>query len=145
MRMDPSTVDRLTRAFASAGTRRRLLALLGAFPLATALVPLAQSEVARAGRRRRRKRRHNPGGEKRNRKGKQKGKHTNTQKGELQPAPCVPEPQTTTCAGKCATVSNQEVDCGTCVCDPPCPEPCETCDNATGACVPAANDTACLA
>lgn len=144
--MEPSTVDRLARAFAAAGTRRRLLALLGALPLAGALVPLSQTGVGEAGRRRRRKRRHDPGGDKRNRKGKRKGKRKHKPTPTPTPTPCVPEPQTTTCAGKCATVTNncnQAIDCGACVCDPPCAEPCETCDTATGACVPAENDTPC--
>lgn len=149
--MDPFALDRLTRAFATAGTRRRLLALLGVLPLASTL---PQAEVVEAaGRRRRHKRRHHPGGDKRHRKGKQKGqdKGKNKAREHKQPQPtppsppCVPQPQTTTCAGQCATVTNNcgtAVDCGPCACTPPCPQ-CQTCDETTGTCQPEADDTPC--
>jgi hypothetical protein len=51
---------------------------------------------------------------------------------------CVPESPVQTCAGQCGPVANtcgQEIDCGSCVCDPPC-DVCLTCDETTGSCVP---------
>src|SRR5262245_58700642 len=58
---------------------------------------------------------------------------------------CHPKPATVTCAGRCATVVDNcgaQVDCGPCACTPPCPL-CQTCDAASGQCMPVANNTAC--
>jgi hypothetical protein len=146
--MDPVAVDRLTRTFVTAGTRRRLLALLGLLPLAGATLFLQADPAEAGGRRHRRKRRHNPGEDKRHRKGKQKGKH----KGKRQqapppspptpPTPCVPNPQST-CAAEgrvCGSIGDGcdgTLDCGTC-------GPCQMC-NGTGQCVadPGQNRTTC--
>src|SRR3954462_2781289 len=108
--MDPLAVDRLTRAFATVGTRRRLVALLGLLPLASTM-PFPQAEPAEAGGgRHRHKKGHHPGGDKRQRKGKQKGKQKGQHRGQHQQTPssrtltptpspppsppCVPKPQT---------------------------------------------------
>lgn len=140
--MDAGAVDRLTRAFATAGTRRRLLALLGLLPLAGA-APVPQAEFVEAGgRRRRRKRRHHPGEDKRNRKGKHHGKRKGQDQQTPPPSDCVPKPQST-----CATESREcgpvddgcggTIDCGGC-------GSCQTCSGA-GLCVadPGQNRTTC--
>lgn len=52
---------------------------------------------------------------------KKKKKHKKKKKGNVQ---CTPQDQSVTCSGKCGSVTNncnQAVNCGTCVCNPPCP------------------------
>jgi Right handed beta helix region len=153
--MDGSAFDRLTRAFVSSGTRRGLLGVLTALPLVGILTADRDEPTEAAGRRRRRKKRHKHqrGDGKNNRKGKHKGKDNGNDKGQPQPpAPepppsptCIPQPQTTTCAGQCATVTNncdEPVDCGPCACTPPCPQ-CQRCDATTRQCQHEADGTAC--
>ena len=121
-------------------SRRGLLSLLAGLPLAGSLATRLSDEADAAGRRKRHKKRHKhrPGNDKNNRNGKQKGK----KKGKKQ---CTPKPVTVTCAGRCGTVVNNcgaQVDCGSCACTPPCLV-CQTCNAATGQCVPLANGMAC--
>jgi hypothetical protein len=144
--MDSDRFDRLAKTLAAAGTRRGLVRLLAALPLGVTLTsilrdgPDATAEDDDHGsshrrHRRKAKHRHQTGNDKEQRKGKRKGKR----KG------CTPKPDAKTCAGKCAIVTNNcgtPVDCGSCVCSPACPV-CQTCDPATGQCVPIANRTVC--
>ena len=140
--MDAVAVDRLTRAFATAGSRRRLVALLGLLPLAGAL-PNPQPELVDAGgRRRRRKRRHHPGDDKQHRKRKRNGKRQRKHPQEPPPSGCDPRPQST-CATEgreCGQIDDGcggKLDCGGCGL-------CQTCNNG-GQCVadPAQNRTTC--
>jgi hypothetical protein len=137
--VDGFAFDRVVRALVSGGSRRRLLGLLGLGSLSGWLIPPEEAAEA-AGRRKRRKKRHHhqQGDGKRNRKGQQNGKDKGKQK-------CKPEPSSITCAGRCATVTNKcggQVDCGPCTCATGCPQ-CQTCDPASGLCVPVANGTTC--
>jgi hypothetical protein len=112
--MDGKTFDRLSRRFGGAGSRRGLLGLLAALPLAGALMRLDEEIVAA--------KRH-----KKHHKHKKHKKHK-----------CHPEPTDQLCAGKCDLVTNKcgkQVDCGPCTCATGCPQ-CQTCDTGTGLCVP---------
>jgi hypothetical protein len=125
--MDAGRFDALTRALSADGTRRGIVRLLAAIPLAGELGAYL-GEASEAGRRRRRRKvRHRPGKEKDQRKGKRKKQKK-----------CKPDPLTQTCAGKCGVVQNncrQPVDCSSCACTPPCSE-CEECNEESGRCVP---------
>ena len=142
--MNTVAVDRLSRAFATAGTRRRLVALLGLLPLTGATAFPEAEPVEAGGRRHRRKRRHHPGEDKRHRKGKQKRRHQQTPQPTppSPPSPCVPKPHTT-CAAQgrvCGSIGDGcdgTLDCGNC-------GPCQKC-NGDGQCVadPGQNRTTC--
>ena len=147
--MDAEIFDRLVRALTGVRTRRGLLSLLAGLPLVSTIATLLPDEADAAGRRKRHK--HQQGDGKKNRN----GKHQRPSASEPPPSPpssppsppptCVPLPQTTTCAGKCAMVANncgEQVDCGPCPCTPACQQ-CQTCAAATGQCVPLTNGTAC--
>jgi hypothetical protein len=130
--MDPRRFDALVKTLSRGGTRRRLLRLVPSLPLASALVAFLDDETDAAGRRKRRKKRHKhqQGEGKDNRKGEKKGKDKGKDK-------CRPESIAQTCAGKCATITNRcggQVDCGPCSCGA-C-SICQTCNSATGQCVP---------
>jgi hypothetical protein len=144
--MEADRFDLLIKSLSAAGSRRGLLRLIAALPLAGALAALV-SEESEAGRRRRRKARHDPGKDKDNRKGKRKkkGKGKRRKKGNGQTPQsgptgqpsCVPESAAQTCAGQCGSVANTcgtLIDCGPCDCGL-CPA-CHTCDTATGRCIP---------
>jgi hypothetical protein len=151
--MDASRFDRLAKALSSIGTRRGILHLLGALPLALTLAsrlgaaPDATAEDddhGSSGRRHRRKatHRHQTGNNKEHRKGKRKGKGKDTGKRRKR---CMPDPLAHTCAGRCATVLNNcgtQVDCGSCACTPRCDE-CATCNDRTGLCEPRPTTDAC--
>ena len=140
--MDPTAFDALARSFHAAGSRRRLLRLLAALPLGVTLTiglgdaPDATADAGDHGsshRRQRRKARH------RHNPDQHKDNPTHQRKS------CKPKSNAQTCAGKCGRVRNRcgkRVDCGSCVCSPACPL-CQTCDPATGQCVPSANRTIC--
>jgi hypothetical protein len=127
--LDSRHFDALARVLSTADSRRRMVAALAALPIVGGLLEiLGPDEVEGKGRRKRRKKAHKHG------KGRRR-KHT--RKKQKQPT-CTPESRATTCAGKCGTVTDncqQGVDCGSCVCDPPCGI-CQTCDAQTGQCVP---------
>lgn len=138
--MDGSAFDDLSRVFAISRSRRRFVGLLSALPLSGWIVSAREASVEAAGRRQRRKKRHHhqQGDEKDNRTGKRKGKARGKRT-------CLPEPSTLTCAGRCGTITNtcdQAVDCGSCACNPACPQ-CQRCDATTGQCLPIADGTAC--
>ena len=110
--MDPSAFDTLVRAFASGGTRRRLLRLVAALPIASAL--LASGDAASAERPLDRLRRRT---EQRNRKQRNTHKrqhdqhhqhhqhdhnHNNTGGGG-NPGPCTPNGQACTESGQCCS------------------------------------------
>jgi hypothetical protein len=120
--LDSRHFDALARVLSTADSRRRMVAALAALPIVGGLLEiLGPDEVEGKGRRKRRKKAHKHG----------------TRKKQKQPT-CTPESRATTCAGKCGTVTDncqQGVDCGSCVCDPPCGI-CQTCDAQTGQCVP---------
>src|SRR5262245_21602944 len=137
--MEEFTFDRFARALGTQPTRRGLLGLLGALPLVGHLVAHDDDVATAIGGRYRSKHRHQ-----RQRDGTHH--HRGSDSGQNQgPGQCTPDPLTTTCGGKCGSVVNNcgaPVDCGTCACNPACP-PCQTCDAASGRCVPAANRTNC--
>lgn len=113
--MDGKTIDRLSQALGGAGSRRGLLGLLAALPLGGAVTRL-QSEATEAAKRHKRHKKH-----------KRHHKHK-----------CHPEPIDQLCARKCGPVTNRcgdQVDCGACSCATGCNQ-CQTCDSATGLCVP---------
>lgn len=128
--MDNRHFDSLTRGLATGDSRRRLLAFLGALPVAGGLAALLDPEDAEAaGRRKRRKKRHKHGEGRRRKKRKHRKKPT--------PPTCTPESRAQTCDGACGTVPNNcgvVVDCGPCPCSPTCAA-CQICDPATGQCV----------
>ena len=123
--MDLRHFDALAKALSAGPSRRRLLTGLAALPVVGGLVGiLGEDDVEAGGRRRRRKKAHKHG-KGRRRKPRRRNK-------------CTPSSLAQTCAGKCGSVTNncqKVVDCGSCVCDPPCGV-CQTCDAQTGQCVP---------
>jgi len=125
--MDEAHFDTLARVLSTAGSRRPVLALLAALPGLGALRADAEAERGRQrqARRKRQDHDHDLDAEKRRKKRKKKKK-------------CTPESAAQTCAGKCGDVANtcqQVVNCGSCVCDPPCPV-CQTCNGARAQCEP---------
>ena len=145
----PRRFDRLAKTLSSQGTRRGMVHLLAGLPLGVTLVSLlgtgpeataADDDHGSSHRHRRRKTRNarRSGDAKDNHTGKRKGQR----KGRKQ---CRPESPAETCAGKCATVINTcgtPVACGPCTCATGCPQ-CQTCNPATGLCVPVTNGIAC--
>lgn len=136
--MDARHFDSLTRVLSGSDSRRRVLAALAALPVLGGVLALGAEDAAAAGRRKRRVKKHKHGSGRRraNRRGKDK-----------QPPTCTPESLAQACAGQCGSVTNncgQDVDCGSCVCDPACAV-CQTCDARTGQCIadPAQNGDAC--
>lgn len=139
--MDAERFDRLVKTLSTVDTRRGLLRLSAALPLAGLSSLLTEAGVQGSGsgaivgggggRRRRRKarqrrrkarRHHDPGNDKENRKGRRKQ--------------CKPNPAAKTCAGRCGTVKNncgKRVDCGAGLL--------ERCDSADQCC--AADQTRC--
>lgn len=124
--MDARHFDALARVLSVTGSRRRVLALIATVPLLGGVFGvLGADEVEGQGRRKRRKKAHKHGRGRRRKNSHKKSK-------------CTPDSVATTCAGQCGGVQNncqQAVDCGSCVCDPPCGI-CQTCDAQTGQCVP---------
>src|SRR4051812_33658723 len=115
--MDGKAFDRLSQRFGGAGSRRGLLALLAALPLAGAVAGL-RDENAEAAKQQKRHKKH--------KKHKKHHKHK-----------CRPVAVDQVCAGKCSFVTNncgKQVDCGPCSCATGCPQ-CQTCDTVTGLCV----------
>ena len=139
--MDPLRFDALARSLSAAGTRRRLVRLLTALPLAGPLAAVLGEARTAKERRPQRKQAHHDKSAYRERslaaqkKGKKKGKK---KRKKQNPTPtCQPDSQATTCAGKCATVLNNcgtAVDCGSCACGR-C-QICQFCNADTGQCVP---------
>ena len=134
--MDSLRFDALTRTVSTSGTRRGVLRLMAALPVAGTLAALlgdgaeaaAQKDPERGGshRRRKRKRRHDPGEDKDNRKGKRKGKGKGKGKRRKQDPGQTPPPapagQASCRPGGCA--AGQLCDGGSCrVCDV-CPSGC---------------------
>ena len=111
--MDGFAFDRLTRSLSAQPTRRRLLGLLTALPLAGIVTAQDDERTTAAGRRHRSK--HQPPLQ-----GAGKHHHQGKKKGEKQGAgQCAPDPLTATCAGQCGPVVNNcgaQVDCGSCAC-----------------------------
>jgi hypothetical protein len=110
--MDPTRFDTLTKSLCCPGTRRGLVRLVAALPLAGALGGLLGEERADGqgnvagvggggGRRRRRRGRHHPGQDKKHRKGKRKQR-----------------PQCTPACDICFTCKDGPNTPGTCVVDP---------------------------
>lgn len=105
--MEPTRFDHLVRSFAAPDSRRTLLRLLAALPVAGGLRARLDPEGAQGQgigdivgggrRRRRRKRRHDHGDDKKHRKRKRKGRHPGKEPGTPPPTPgCTP----TTCAAQ---------------------------------------------
>lgn len=126
--MEDRHFDALIRGFSSSDSRRRLLAKLGAAAIAGGLLALPnEEETTAAGRRKRRKKRHQHGQNRR-----RQGRRGRRRK------PCSPNSLAQTCAGACGSIVNncqQAVECGSCVCDPPC-SACQTCNAVTRQCIP---------
>jgi hypothetical protein len=155
--MDADRFDRLSKTLSTTGSRRALLHLLSALPLAGALAALLGEESAGKGRRKRRKSRH---GQKQNqrqqrrrhdeqRREQQRKERQNRHKKRKPPTPepgCHPAAKAQTCTGKCASVTDNcglLVDCGPCTCATGCHPVCQTCNSATGVCDPIANGASC--
>ena len=138
--MDSNQFDTLVKSLASAGTRRGLVRLVAALPLAGLLATLLPDETEAGGRRKRRKTRNKrqSGDDKENRTGKRKGKRKgkNRRTPASAPAGCTP----TTCAAQGTTCGTIGDGCGgtlTCGCPP-----CQTCRG--GECVAdAAQESTC--
>ena len=139
--MDPRHFDTLAKSLATTSTRRALLRLLAALPLAGTLVLLgghAPTQADRSGamvgghrHRRRAHHRHHPGRHQAPHHPHHHHPHHHSSQG------CRPESRARTCAGTCGTVTNncqKSIDCGSCACDPPCAA-CLRCDAATGGCL----------
>lgn len=128
--MDAKHFDALARALTTGGTRRSLVTLLATLPVVGGLLAWLDSNDADAGgKHKRRVKKHKHGRGRRRKHGKK----------------CKPAAQSVTCAGKCGQVMNnckKLVDCGSCDCNPACPE-CETCQGTPGVCVPQQAGTAC--
>lgn len=138
--MDGSTFDHFARLVAFGGTRRNLLGVLIGLPV-LGLLGLADGPEAEASRRHQRHPQHDRRREDRHVEAQKRKK----KKGKKKKRSCVSQAQATTCAGRCATITDncgKAVDCGPCACTPTCSE-CQTCDAATGQCGPAANGTSC--
>jgi hypothetical protein len=155
--MDGTRFARLVRAWLDAGTRRAVLRSLASLPLGGLA---AQLDREASDAKRRQGQDDDVGAEGkthkercRRRKGKGRGHHgqrkscqarhgkNKNKKNTNKKHPCTPEPTAETCAGRCGDVENtcqETVDCGSCVCDPPCPA-CQICDAETGQCVPDTN------
>src|SRR5688572_25093405 len=149
--MDADRFDRLSKTLSRTGSRRTLLHLLTALPLAGALAALLGEESAGKGRRERRKNRHRQEQNKRQQRRRHDEQHRDQQQRKEQqqnrdkkrkrntPEPgCQPASKAQTCTGKCASVTDNcgtLIDCGPCACDPTCGA-CFTCDPATGSCIP---------
>ncbi|MFN8663138.1 MAG: hypothetical protein U0075_14720 [Thermomicrobiales bacterium] len=126
--MDLDRLDAVARSLASAGSRRSLLGMLAAVPVAGGLLArLAPEDAEAKERRRRRKQRHK----------RRKNPGRNKKKG------CKPRGRGKVCAGRCGLVTNRQtcgktVDCGSCACPEPCGACliCQTGPNTVGACVP---------
>jgi hypothetical protein len=133
--MDLDRLDAVARSLAGAGSRRRLLGLLGTTPALGGLLGLlAPDDTTAKDRRRRRKGRH----KRRKDPGARKGKG------------CRPKSRETVCAGRCGPVKSRQtcgktVDCGSCDCATACSE-CFACQGnagAPGTCVPQLAGTPC--
>src|SRR5688500_15994810 len=119
--MDLHRFDDLATALAVPDSRRRLLGLLAALPMAVGLLGiLSLDDVEGKDRRRRRKQRHKQRGSNRRhpkRDGKRKGK------GRDEQPPCTAEPKSATCDDQCGEVRDNcgvTVHCGACTCTPAC-------------------------
>lgn len=114
--MDASRFDRFSRSLAAGYSRRGVLALLAALPLAGAALGWRDEEALARGKKK---------------KGKKKKK-------QPPPPSCQPASDAETCAGQCGTVTNNcgtAVECGSCACTPLCPA-CQVCNEATRQCQP---------
>jgi hypothetical protein len=134
--MEASRFDRLSKTVSHAGTRRGALRLLAALPLVGRLAALLDDAASDAAQRRTRHKKVHHGRLSAAKKHKKK-KHKK----------CKLQPLSTTCAGKCGTVTNnckRPVDCGACACAPPCGA-CETCSDALTCdpCDPCCDDVCC--
>jgi hypothetical protein len=159
--MDPVRFDTLIKTLSSTGTRRGLLRLLAAVPVAGGLLALGNpASVARKGDKGRQRGKDGKHGKSRSRDGKA-GRSRDGKAGTI----CRSESKAKACAGKCGTVRNncgKRVECGACTCATGCHPVCQTCTagscqaineggacgtcqvcNATGACVPDEPGTAC--
>ncbi len=123
--MDATRFDRFVRALTAAGSRRRVLALLAALPMAGGLIAFEDDAATAKNRRKRRRGRH------RRRTRKQQGARQRKKA-------CKPHARERVCADKCGEVKNncgKRVDCGPCLCNPACAD-CQTCDPGTAMCAP---------
>lgn len=136
--MDHHRFDHLARILATVGSRRHIIGALAFIPSGGVLCQMLEpAETAAKDRRRRRKQRH----KRRKQPGSRKpGDKRGDKKRSTPQTPCVPESVAQVCAGRCGNVQNncqQQVDCGSCDCEPAC-EACFTCQrerNTPGVCV----------
>lgn len=154
--MDAAGFDRLTKTLSAGRSRRSLLGLLGSLALAaTVTIAPGDESSAKRGKSRKSPRDHHSrtkgeqhpndtkGKGQRNRNGQRKGKRNGHGSGGNGGSGnggggCEAESRAEACAGNCGSVENRcrdLVDCGPCVCQPPCPV-CHVCDAERVQCVP---------
>jgi hypothetical protein len=144
--MDATRFDSLAKSVSAAGTRRGLVRLLTATPLAILLAPLLGAEDGAAKRRKDRgkvkaekknKHRDKVGSDNHKHSGRRR-KHRNKRSNGHHDKKCKPQSTAQTCDGKCGKVPNnckKTVDCGSCACAPAC-SICRTCNPETTRCDP---------
>jgi hypothetical protein len=141
--MDPTRFDTLAKSVSRTGTRRGLLRLLAAVPVAGGLLALGDPD-AMAGKNGRNGR--NGTGANGGKGGKGKSRHGRKGKDGTSRSRCNPPSDAATCAGTCGTVKNncgKRVNCGPCSCGTGCHPDCQTCNPVTNACDPIGNGTCC--
>jgi hypothetical protein len=127
--MDHQDFDCLVRSATTIGTRRGLLRLLAALSLPRMFATLCEEERSAAKRKRPERQKVHQSGNVQS-KGKRKRKKKKNR--------CQPDSNARTCARRCGQTTNncgKQVDCGPCLCSPSCAV-CQTCDAASGQCVP---------
>jgi hypothetical protein len=150
--MDAESFDRIAKTLSTAAGRRRALRFILSVPLAGSLAARL-GETSEAGRRHERVLARNEQDdlreerreEKRELKEERREERREKRDERREDKVCTPESPAQTCAGRCGAVANNcgaVLDCGPCVCSPACPE-CQSCNTATGQCVPVTDGTAC--
>lgn len=145
--MDATDFDTVVQTFSASGSRRGLLRFLTGLPLAGVLAAVLAPE-SEARRKPHRSRGHRHASHPRHHdtahhqpthapKGKQAQAAGRRHRRKKKTPQCQPESAAQTCAGQCGKVTNTcgtAIDCGACSCGG-C-QICQTCDAATGQCVP---------
>lgn len=139
--MDERRFDQIVKSLAEAKPRREVLHRLVGLPLSGVMIVLLGTSGAALRRQRRKERDKQRAGAENHKHEHRRRKHRNKRnhghKGKDKKT-CKPESAAQTCDGKCGQVKNnckKTVECGACICNPPCPA-CQVCDEASQRCVP---------